>query len=70
MADSHPSTWDPGSTEAIVATVAHALRHQGRKVTHDADRLVAFAAAERIVEALRRSYTITPTKDAKAIIGQ
>ena len=70
MAGKHPSEWDPGSTEAIVATVAHALRHEGRKVTHDPDRLIAFAAAERIVEALRRSYAIVPLKEAGAIINQ
>jgi hypothetical protein len=40
-----PST--VGSDEGLIATIAYALRHQGRKVTHDADRLIALAAAEQ-----------------------
>jgi hypothetical protein len=43
---------------------SHRLRHKGRKVTHDADRLIAQAAAERIVEALKRAYVITPKAPA------
>ena len=70
MADNHPGSWDPASPEAITATIAHSLRFEGKRAVRDAERLANYALAERIYESLRRSYTITPTKDAKAILGQ
>ena len=66
MADNYPSGWEPASNEAIVATVPHPLKYQGKKAVHDADRLVAHVAAERIVEALQRSYTITPHQGSES----
>jgi hypothetical protein len=66
MTDEQPTSWVHGSDEDILFTIAHALRYQGRKVTHQADQLVARVAAERILEAMRRAYIITPTPLARA----
>jgi hypothetical protein len=60
MTDEQPTPWVHGSDEDIIATVTHALRHEGRKVTRQADLLIARVAAERIVEALKRGYIVTP----------
>ena len=64
MGDEAPTPWVHGSDEDIIATVTHALRHEGRRVTRQADGLVARIAAERILEALKRSYAITPKNHA------
>ncbi len=64
MTDEQPTPWVHGSDEDILFTIAHALRHQGRKVTHQADQLVARVAAERILERLKRAYIITPKPPA------
>jgi hypothetical protein len=60
MSDEQPTACVHGSDEDIVFTIAHALRHQGRKVTHQADQLVARVVAERILEAMKRAYIIPP----------
>ncbi len=52
------------SDEDILFTIAHALRHQSRKVTHQADQLMARVVAERILEAMKRAYVITPKPPA------
>jgi hypothetical protein len=60
MTDEKPIQGAHGSDEDLIFTIAHALRYQGRKVRHDADRLAARQAAERILEALKRAYVVTP----------
>ena len=47
MSDEQPTPWVQGSDEDILFTIAHALRYEGRKVTRQADQLVAQVAAER-----------------------
>jgi hypothetical protein len=64
MSDEQPTSWVHGSDEDILFTIAHALRYEGRKVTHQADQLVARVAAERILERLKRAYIITPKPPA------
>jgi hypothetical protein len=64
MSDAQPTPWVHGSDEDILFTIAHALRHEGRKVTRQADQLVARVAAERILEAMKRAYIITPKPPA------
>ena len=49
-----------GHDDELLLTVAHALRLSGRRSAHRADHFMAKRAAEPIVEALRRSYVITP----------
>jgi hypothetical protein len=60
MTDEQPTPWVHGSDEDILFTIAHALRYEGRKVTRQADQLVARVAAERILEAMKKAYIITP----------
>jgi hypothetical protein len=60
MTDEQPTPWVHGSDEDILFTIAHALRYEGRKVTRQADQLVARVAAERILEAMKRAYIMTP----------
>jgi hypothetical protein len=36
MTDEQPTPWVHGSDDDIVFTIAHALRHEGRKVTRQA----------------------------------
>ena len=64
MTDEATTAWVHGSDEDIIAAVAHALRYEGRKATRQADQLMARLAAERIVEALKRAYMITPKPQA------
>jgi hypothetical protein len=64
MTDEQPTPWAHGSDEDILFTIAHALRYEGRKVTRQADQLVARVAAERILERLKRAYIITPKPPA------
>lgn len=64
MTDEQPTPWVHGSDEDILFTIAHALRHEGRKVTRQADQLVARVAAERILEAMKRAYIIAPKPPA------
>jgi hypothetical protein len=54
----HP--WVQGSDEDIVACIAHALRHEGKKAICQADQWIAQAVTARIMEALKRSYIINP----------
>jgi hypothetical protein len=60
MTDEAPTPWVPGSDDAILFTITHALRFDGRKGTRQADELIARMAAERIMQALKRAYVITP----------
>jgi hypothetical protein len=60
MTDEQPTRWVHGSDEDLVACIAHALRHEGKPATRQADQLIAQAAAARILEAMRRAYVITP----------
>ena len=60
MTDEQPTPWVHGSDEDLVACIAHALRHEGKRATRQADQLIAQAAAARILEAMRRAYVITP----------
>ncbi len=60
MTEEQPTPWVHGSDEDILFTIAHALRHEGRSVTRQADQLVARVAAERILAAMRQAYVITP----------
>jgi hypothetical protein len=69
MTDEQPTPWVHGSDEDIIATVTHALRHEGRKVTRQADLLIARVAAERIVEALKRGYIVSPSIRRWVAIG-
>ena len=60
MTDEQPKAWVHGSDEDLVACVAHALRHKGKRAIRQAYQLIAQAAAARILEATRRAYVITP----------
>ena len=60
MADEQLTPWVHGSDEDIVSTIAHALRHEGKRATRQADQMIAQAAAARILEAMKRTYVITP----------
>jgi 4'-phosphopantetheinyl transferase EntD len=60
MTDEQPTPWVHGSDEDIISTIAHALRYEGRKPTRQAEHLMARIAAERILEALKRPYIVTP----------
>ena len=64
MTDEQPTPWVHGSDEDLVACIAHALRHEGKRVTRQADQLIAQAAAARILEAMKRAYVITPKSPA------
>ena len=58
MTDEQPTPWVHGSDEDIISTIA--LRHEGKRAIRQADQLIAQAAAARVLEAMKRSYTITP----------
>jgi hypothetical protein len=60
MTDEQLTPWIHGSDEDIVSTIAHALRYEGRRPTRQADHLIARVTAERIMEALKRAYVLTP----------
>jgi hypothetical protein len=60
MTDEAPTPWVHGSDEDIVACIAFALRHEGKWAIRQADQLIAQAAAARILDAMKRSYVITP----------
>ena len=60
MTDELAKPWVHGSDEDLVACIAHALRHEGKRAIRQADQLIAQAAAARILEAMRRTYVITP----------
>ena len=60
MTDEQPTPWVHGSDEDIVACIACALRHEGKRAIRQADQLIAQAAAARILDAMKRSYVITP----------
>jgi uncharacterized protein (DUF1778 family) len=59
MTDEQPKPWVHGSDDDVVACIAHA-RHDGKRVTREADQLIAQAAAARVLDAMRRAYVITP----------
>jgi hypothetical protein len=60
MTDEAPTPWVHGSDEDIILTIAHALRHEGKRAIRQADQLIAQAAAARIMDALKRAYVISP----------
>ena len=60
MTDEQPKPWVHGSDEDLVACIAHALRHEGKRSIRQADQIIAQAAAARILEAMKRAYVITP----------
>jgi hypothetical protein len=64
MTDEQPTPWVHGSDEDLVACIAHALRHEGKRAIRQADQLIAEAAAARILEAMKRAYVITPKAPA------
>jgi hypothetical protein len=41
MTDEQPTPWVHGSDEDLVACIAHALRHEGKRATRQADQLIA-----------------------------
>ena len=51
----NPENLTPADMEELVQSLAFALQYDGRRRTHDADRLVARVAAARLVEHLRKS---------------
>jgi hypothetical protein len=55
-----PAPWVHGSDEDLISCIAHALRHEGKRTTRQADQLIAQAAAARILDAMKRAYIITP----------
>ena len=65
MTDEQPKPWVHGSDEDIVSTIAHALRHEGKRAIRQADQLIAQAAAARILEAMKRAYVITPRRRSR-----
>ena len=60
MTDEPPKPWIHGSDEDLVACIAHALRHEGKRAIRQADQLNAQVAAARILEAMKGAYVITP----------
>ncbi|GBR00118.1 hypothetical protein AA23498_3615 [Acetobacter nitrogenifigens DSM 23921 = NBRC 105050] len=44
----------PATSEEIADALMHALRYDGRRRVHDADELMAFLVAERLVSHLQR----------------
>lgn len=64
MTDEQPIPRVHGSEEDLVACIAYALRHEGKRASRQADQLVAQAAAARIFEAMKRAYVITPKAPA------
>ena len=40
MTDEQPKPWVHGSDEDIVSTIAHALRHEGKRAIRQADQVI------------------------------
>jgi hypothetical protein len=63
----------PASPDDIAATLAFALRFQGRKRVHNADELMSEIVAKRLVEHLERSGFVVmkrPPLGGHSVLGR
>jgi hypothetical protein len=68
-----PDKLTPASPDDIAATLAFALRFEGRKRVHNADELMSEIVAKRLVEHLERSGFVVmkrPPLGGHSVLGR